>query len=103
MGQNGKVIEGREYTFGLCQIRVDDYVNVAHRWRQRFVENIIGPISENQLLARRAKYSEVMEFDKKIREFPDPPIQPSSDELKARLWGMNKGVGKAYLHLDLIV
>lgn len=44
------------------------------RWKQLFAKEIIGPVAEFMALAKPVKYSEVIELDRKIREFNTRPV-----------------------------
>ena len=54
------------------------------RWRHNFTRDILGPLSEAFGAARSLKYSEVQEFDRKIREFklPDKAKLGNTSELR---------------------
>ncbi|OCB89593.1 hypothetical protein A7U60_g3191 [Sanghuangporus baumii] len=74
------------------------------RWRHRFVRDVVGPISEHLCLTRPIKYSEILDFDRRIREFGDPPIPPNltdsgpSAELRPRMWVMQKELTLLTIH-----
>ncbi|THH11525.1 hypothetical protein EW145_g571 [Phellinidium pouzarii] len=46
----------------------------CHAWQYRFIKEIIAPISEYFCLTRQSKYSEILEFDRKIRDFEEHPL-----------------------------
>ncbi|KAL5480285.1 hypothetical protein ACEPAI_1555 [Sanghuangporus weigelae] len=74
------------------------------RWRHRFVKEVVGPISEHLCLTRPIKYSEILDFDRRIREFEDPPILPNltdsgpAAELRPRMWAMQKELTLLTIH-----
>ncbi|KAL5512411.1 hypothetical protein ACEPAG_3403 [Sanghuangporus baumii] len=74
------------------------------RWRHRFVKDVVGPISEHLCLTRPIKYSEILDFDRRIREFVDPPIPPNltdsgpAAEIRPRMWAMQKELTLLTIH-----
>ena len=71
----------------------------VRRWRYRFVKDTIGPVSEELSLARPIKYSEILDYDRRIREFEDNVAPPDvlnggpSAMMKARMLSVQKDLG----------
>ena len=100
--KDGKHWEGRTYLILDLLLASSDEEGTGNRWRHRFVKEIAGPISEHLCLTRPIKYSEILDFDRRIREFDDPPLAPSlSDpgtigEFRPRLWALQKELSKSF-------
>ncbi|KAI5123022.1 hypothetical protein M0805_007643 [Coniferiporia weirii] len=76
-----------------------------YSWKYRFTKEITGPVSEHLCLARPTKYSEILEFDRKIRDFEDHPFvkKPTSEYLKfigtqQYTWSMFKEIVLIMIH-----
>lgn len=50
---------------------VADFFLQVRTWKYRFAKEVLGPTSEYMGKVRPVKYSEILELDRKIREFPD--------------------------------
>lgn len=72
---------------------------LAYFWRLRFCKEVVGPIAETLSEMRPIKYSEILEFDRKIREFDSPPFDFSQDDkadyfnIQGHLWNIYRDIG----------
>ncbi|KAH8113147.1 hypothetical protein DFH11DRAFT_1510936 [Phellopilus nigrolimitatus] len=113
---------GRPATFNLrevdCEFPEDTDATIAEdgspipgfwRWKHRFAKEITAPIAEQLCLTRRIKYTEIIELDRKIRDFETHPdmLRPSTSfdvdddfnvSLRRYMWGLFKEVSLLFIH-----
>ena len=86
-----------------CLFMANFVCNLVQRWKNRFTKEVIGPIAQQMCLARVIKYSEILEFDRKLREFETHPslLKAKFDSDGNRLllagrynWGIIREVGE---------
>ncbi|EJD00583.1 uncharacterized protein FOMMEDRAFT_91493 [Fomitiporia mediterranea MF3/22] len=115
------VESGRPATFNLHEIDVefpqDKYATIDEdgnivpsywHWKFRFMKEVMAPIAELLCLARPIKYAEVIELDRRCREFQMPssllmPKSPEPDEelttsLRRFHWALIQEVSLLSLH-----
>ena len=75
------------------------------RWKFTFAKEVVGPIAEFMALATPVKYSDVLELDRKMREFNSrpAPAEVISDDgassiIRRSLIGIYRELAQLYLH-----
>lgn len=75
------------------------------RWKDTFVKEVTGPVAEFMALTKPVKYSEVIELDRKIREYNMKPVPAellATDAdmvaiLRRSTLGVYREIGKVHL------
>ena len=68
----------------------------------RFSKYIVGPVAETLSEMRPIRYAEIVEFDRKIREFDNPPFDLGKDgkvdlyNIQGHLWSIYKDIGMSF-------
>ncbi|EJD00565.1 uncharacterized protein FOMMEDRAFT_127222 [Fomitiporia mediterranea MF3/22] len=82
----------------------EDALNALFRWRQRFNKEIAAGLAEHLGMTRPIKFSEIMEFDRRIRDFADPPVPQTgpdggpTDDPRFTLWLQHKQIALLFVH-----
>jgi hypothetical protein len=98
---DGKVRESREYKVYHFNRSFLTFCFAAYHWRMRFAREVVGPISETLCLTRPIKYSEFLEFDRKVRDFDNPPLDLTENGVfnnKGHLWSLYKDIGMNFMN-----
>lgn len=69
------------------------------KWKLDFTKDVIGPLSEECGSARPLKYSEVLEYDRKIRDFKflhDEKLDANSNSMQY-MWPFYKDICKLFI------
>ncbi|KAH8113139.1 hypothetical protein DFH11DRAFT_1878702 [Phellopilus nigrolimitatus] len=76
-----------------------------YRWKYSFAKEIIAPISEQLCLVRPVKYSEIMELDRKLRDFKNHPLvmdlskgDRKTANMQEYMWGISKEIALLFIH-----
>ncbi|KAI5123018.1 hypothetical protein M0805_007639 [Coniferiporia weirii] len=111
---------GRPATFNLrevdCEFPQDTEATIADDgtiapsfwyWKHRFAKEVVAPIAECLSRVGTLKYAEILELDRKVRDFEAPqsmlwssfkPTDDLSVSLLRYMWGLSKEIALLFLH-----